>query len=79
MEHKKLIFGNACELAKHIPCYILRVHITGKFWQKIEKVLAGNPKPMEKPVNDNSIKLYTPKLVASIKKTASRRRTRHGK
>jgi hypothetical protein len=30
---------NACAMAQAIPCYILRVSLTGKFWQEIEKVL----------------------------------------
>jgi len=68
-ELNKLVFNNACELAKQIPCYILKVHIRGKFWQQIEKILASNPKPIKKPVNDSAIKLYTPKLAGKRKES----------
>jgi len=36
---KKELFNNACELAKTVPAYILRVSLTGQFWKEIEKVL----------------------------------------
>lgn len=79
IKQKKLVFNNACELAKHVPCFILRVHIKGKFWEHIEKALANNPQPMQRPNSDNSIKLYTPKIIASIKSSklrSERRKTR---
>lgn len=34
------IFKNTCDIAKAIPSFILRVSINGRFWEKIEKVLA---------------------------------------
>lgn len=37
------LFDNACELAKAIPAYILRVSLTGKFWEEMEKVLSRLP------------------------------------
>jgi len=37
---KRKIFENACEMAKAIPAYILKVSLNGKFWEKIEEVLA---------------------------------------
>jgi len=36
---KKKNFGNACELARAIPAYILRVSLNGRFWNEMEKVL----------------------------------------
>jgi SynChlorMet cassette protein ScmC len=36
---KKRLFGNACELARAVPTYILRVSLTGRFWEKIEGVI----------------------------------------
>jgi SynChlorMet cassette protein ScmC len=33
------VFNNACEMAKTIPTYILRVSLSGRFWEEIEKVL----------------------------------------
>jgi len=36
---KKKLFENACELAKVIPSFKLRVSLTGRFWEKIEEVL----------------------------------------
>jgi SynChlorMet cassette protein ScmC len=41
-EKRKLteqVFNNACEMAKTIPAYILRVSLSGRFWEEIEKVL----------------------------------------
>ncbi|HGJ65312.1 TPA: SynChlorMet cassette protein ScmC [bacterium] len=32
-------FNNAVEIAKQIPAYRLRVSLTGKFWEEIEKVI----------------------------------------
>jgi SynChlorMet cassette protein ScmC len=37
--HKKLLFNNACELAKAVPAYILRVSLEGRFWEEMEKVI----------------------------------------
>ncbi len=36
---KKKIFDNACQLARAIPAYILRISLTGRFWKEIERVL----------------------------------------
>jgi SynChlorMet cassette protein ScmC len=33
------LFDNACELAKAIPAFKLRVSLKGRFWEKIEAVL----------------------------------------
>jgi len=37
---RKKVFENACELAKAIPAYKLRVSLYGHFWEEIEKVLS---------------------------------------
>jgi SynChlorMet cassette protein ScmC len=34
------LFDNACELAKEIRVYKLRVSMNGRFWEKIEEVLS---------------------------------------
>lgn len=34
------IFDNACDLVREIPAYNLHVNLTGRFWKKIEKILA---------------------------------------
>lgn len=34
------LFENACTLAKSVPCYLLKVSLTGRFWEKIEALLA---------------------------------------
>lgn len=36
---KKGLFKNACELARVIPAFKLRVSLEGRFWEKIESVL----------------------------------------
>jgi len=36
---KKRIFDNSCQLARAIPAYVLRVSLTGRFWEEMEKVL----------------------------------------
>jgi SynChlorMet cassette protein ScmC len=36
---KKVLFNNACELAKTVPAYILRVSLEGRFWEEMEKVI----------------------------------------
>ena len=36
---RKKLFDNACELAKSIPAFKLRVSLNGQFWKEIEKVL----------------------------------------
>jgi len=43
---KMKVFENACELAKDIPAFILKVSMKGSFWEEIEKVLkdARNPR-----------------------------------
>jgi len=35
------LFDNACELVREVPSYTLRTNLTGRFWEKIEKVLSG--------------------------------------
>jgi SynChlorMet cassette protein ScmC len=40
MSFRKELFDNACELAKEIRTYRLRVSINGRFWEKIEEVLS---------------------------------------
>jgi SynChlorMet cassette protein ScmC len=37
--HRKKVFENACELAKSVSAFKLRVSLTGRFWEEIEKVL----------------------------------------
>jgi SynChlorMet cassette protein ScmC len=41
---KKLIFENACEIAKDIPSFILEASLTGKFWETIDRALSINSK-----------------------------------
>jgi len=36
---KKRLFDNACEIAKALPVFKLRVSLKGRFWEKIETVL----------------------------------------
>jgi SynChlorMet cassette protein ScmC len=36
---KENLFENACELAKTVPAFKLRVSLNGRFWEKIESVL----------------------------------------
>ena len=36
---KKKLFENACELAKAVPAYRLRVSLYGRFWEEMENVL----------------------------------------
>ena len=36
---RKTLFNDACELAKMIPAFRLRVSLSGRFWEQIEKVL----------------------------------------
>jgi SynChlorMet cassette protein ScmC len=38
-EFREELFNNACEMAKKIPAYRLRVSLKGRFWEKIEQVL----------------------------------------
>jgi SynChlorMet cassette protein ScmC len=33
------LFDRACEIAKTIPAFVLRVSLSGRFWEEIEKVL----------------------------------------
>ena len=35
-------FQNVCALAKSVPCCLLRISLTGRFWEKIEEALAGD-------------------------------------
>ncbi|MCP4575690.1 MAG: SynChlorMet cassette protein ScmC [Deltaproteobacteria bacterium] len=37
---RKNLFENACRMAKRIPAFKLRVSLHGRFWEKIERVLA---------------------------------------
>ncbi|NQU17177.1 MAG: SynChlorMet cassette protein ScmC [Candidatus Saganbacteria bacterium] len=69
---KNFIFKNACELASNIPVFILKVKKSGKFWLEIEKALSEHKTPMAKPIHDNSIKLYTPKLLAKSRRKRQR-------
>lgn len=36
---RKKVFSNACQIAKVIPAFILRVSLSGPFWVEMEKVL----------------------------------------
>jgi len=36
---KEILFENACELAKTVPTFKLRVSLQGQFWEKMESVL----------------------------------------
>ena len=36
---RKKLFDNACQLAKSIPVFTLRVSRDGRFWEEMEKVL----------------------------------------
>ena len=38
---KQKVFDNACELAKSIPAFRLRVSLNGRFWEEMERVLLG--------------------------------------
>lgn len=38
-QFKTEIFNNACEIAKKIPAYALRISLHGNFWGKIEEVI----------------------------------------
>jgi SynChlorMet cassette protein ScmC len=38
-ELKKQLFLNACEMAKAIPSFILRVDLHGRFWEELDKIL----------------------------------------
>lgn len=33
------LFGNACKLAKAVPCFELRTGVTGRFWDLVDRVL----------------------------------------
>ncbi|NIS70301.1 MAG: SynChlorMet cassette protein ScmC [Proteobacteria bacterium] len=37
---RKKLFHNACELAKSVPAFKLRVSLNGRFWQEMERVLS---------------------------------------
>jgi SynChlorMet cassette protein ScmC len=41
---KKLIFENACNIAKSIPAFILEASLDGKFWEAIDRALLINAK-----------------------------------
>jgi len=36
---RKMLFDNACKMAKQIPAYRLGVSRNGRFWEKMEEVL----------------------------------------
>ena len=38
------VFANAAAMAKSVPTYILRLSLTGRFWEKIEEVLNRKPR-----------------------------------
>ncbi|MBW1744671.1 MAG: SynChlorMet cassette protein ScmC [Deltaproteobacteria bacterium] len=38
-KHRTELFDNACEMAKSIPAYRLKVSLEGRFWEKIEEVI----------------------------------------
>lgn len=40
---KKLIFENACDIAKDIPAFILETSLEGKFWEAIDRALLIDP------------------------------------
>lgn len=43
---RKAIYHNAAALSHRIPAYILRVSLTGRFWEKIEEVLEKGDSPL---------------------------------
>lgn len=45
---RKSIYLNAAALSHRIPAYILRVSLTGRFWEKIEEVLNRKPREIAK-------------------------------
>lgn len=40
---KKLIFENACDIAKDIPAFVLEASLKGKFWEAIDRGLSIDP------------------------------------
>ncbi len=40
------VFANAAAMAKSVPTYILRLSLTGRFWEKIEDVLEKGDSPL---------------------------------
>ncbi len=44
---RRKLFENACELALSVPSFLLRVSLTGRFWEKMEEVLRLHPSPGE--------------------------------
>jgi SynChlorMet cassette protein ScmC len=38
-KHRTKLFDNACEMAKSIPAYRLKVSLEGRFWEKMEEVI----------------------------------------
>lgn len=49
---KKKLFDNACELAKTVPAFMLRVSLYGRFWEEIETVLKYASQEAIKSMND---------------------------
>ncbi len=41
-ERRKRLFENACDLAKTLPAFNLRLNLTGNFWEEIEQVLSDS-------------------------------------
>jgi SynChlorMet cassette protein ScmC len=37
---RKMLFENACRMARLVPAYLLGASLTGRFWEKIENVMA---------------------------------------
>jgi SynChlorMet cassette protein ScmC len=37
--YKRRVFQNACELSKSVPSFLLKVSLTGRFWEKMEEAL----------------------------------------
>lgn len=38
---RRAVFANACDFARRIPAYALRLSLHGRFWEEIEKALDG--------------------------------------
>jgi SynChlorMet cassette protein ScmC len=43
------LFDNTCDLAGNVPAFLLRLNLTGRFWEDIERVLAVLPKASPAP------------------------------
>ena len=40
-EQGRMLFDNACDIAKSVPAFFLRASLTGRFWEAMEKALTG--------------------------------------